>query len=356
MYQIPWKKYSEEEIQEIVAYLFSCRGYEVYNLHKVDRRGEKGADLECSKTGETSKVLIAIKKKPRKKDIHQLEELARREAEVKIYIYVEEPSASFKRFMNRIKNVSFWDSRKLTREIFNVNTRFYLFLIIENYIKKSIYNIILSFCKIYVDIDRGEIEVKAPMKADIQMLNLLWNAKDRSASLHKSLRTLQEFFENIDLSNIDGETKKSIINGFLRSLFALHYNSLKPLELLLREFLNKYTNNFVQYCVQTKGGSNWRFFFNCMPQLLPGYIIDSFEKAKQKYVEIKAILKDEKNNFSVKNNLSETLGDISRVLANEAYWLEETVDDLLSIALFGKWNVMREKTPEWLEFWEYYQN
>jgi len=76
MYQIPWKEYSEIEILEILTMLFRERGFKVYNVHKTDRSGENGADLECSKTGETGKILIAVKKKPGKSDIGQLETLA----------------------------------------------------------------------------------------------------------------------------------------------------------------------------------------------------------------------------------------------------------------------------------------
>jgi NADH dehydrogenase FAD-containing subunit len=36
MYQVPWKEYSEEEIQEILAFLFRGEGYDVYNAHKTD--------------------------------------------------------------------------------------------------------------------------------------------------------------------------------------------------------------------------------------------------------------------------------------------------------------------------------
>ena len=91
-----------------------------------------------------------------------------------------------------------------------------------------------------------------------------------------------------------------------------------------------------------------------MPQLLPGFIANSLEKARQEYERIKLFLKDEKEdlNLAAESNLSEILGDVSRILANEAYWLEETVDDLFSIALFGRWDTLREKIPDWLYDWE----
>jgi hypothetical protein len=216
VYQVPWKEYSEEEIRKILAFLFRCQGYNVHNALKTDRRGEAAPDLECAKPDETGKILMGIKKKPQQKDIHQLETLARKHARTKIYVYIEEPSASFKGAMRRTSGVSFWDSQKLTFETFSKNMRFYLSLIIENYVERTSYRITRSFCKLYVGLDEGKLGVEEPAKADAEMLNLLWNAKDRSTSLHKSLRTIQEIFENTNLSSLDEKTTESVVNGFLR--------------------------------------------------------------------------------------------------------------------------------------------
>ena len=215
MFQIPWHKYSEEEIQEVLTLLYRERGYEVYNVHKVDRRGEEGADLECTRPGETDKILIAVKKKPQQKDIKQLNTLANRTVRTKIYVYIEEPSTSFKKALQKVKDkVSFWNSEKLTYEFFSTDVRFYLFMIIENAIEKDSYDITFSFAKFYLDLEKEGTKFKGPVKADEEMLNLLWQAKDRSVSLHKSLRTLQTLFEEMKLPTIDEGTKESITDAF----------------------------------------------------------------------------------------------------------------------------------------------
>lgn len=352
VYQVPWKEYSEKEIQEIVAFLFRTQGYNVHKAHK--KKGtEAAADLECVRSSETDKILIRIKKKPQQKNIHQLETLARRHARTKIYVYIEEPSASFKEAIKRTSGVSFWDSRKLTSETFNKNLRFYLSLIIENYFERTSYRITLSFCKFYQDIDEENVKVGEPAKADAKMLNMLWNAKDRSASLHKSLRTMQEIFENTDLSSLAEKTTKSVVNGFLRGLFSLHINSLRPLEVLFNEFITKYPNNFAQFCIQTKGRSNWMFFFTHFPELLPNHIIRALKKEEKESVKFKQFMDKTGVDLDSPDSVSDILSDLSRITANGAYWLEDTIDDLLSIALFKEWTGMRERTPAWLRFWEY---
>jgi hypothetical protein len=353
LYQVPWDRYSEEEIQEILAFLFKGEGYDVYNAHKTDRRGEAAADLECTKPAEAERVLVAIKKKPLQKDIHQLETLAKRDARTKIYVYVDEPSASFKEAMRKISGVSFWDSRKLTLETFNKNLRFYIFLIIENYIEKTSYRITLSFCRVYQDIEQRKQKVEEPVKANPEMLTLLWNAKDRSTSLHKSLRTLQEIYENTELSSLDEKTKESVVTGFLRGLFNLHLTSLRPLEIIFNEFMAKYPSNFAHFCIQTKGRSNWIFFWTHVPQLLPNFITKSIEEEEKESLKWKRFIEENGRDFDSSESMSYLLGDISRITANGAYWLEETVDDLLSIALFKEWTKMRTKTPQWLRYWEH---
>lgn len=46
MFQVPWKLYSESEILEVITEIFKVKGYQVYNIHKTDRRGEEGVDLK----------------------------------------------------------------------------------------------------------------------------------------------------------------------------------------------------------------------------------------------------------------------------------------------------------------------
>ena len=348
MIQIPWKEYSELEIIEVLCSLFKDKGYKTYNVHKTDRSGEKGADIECSKFGETEKLLVAVKKKPGKNDTGQLTAFLKRPEKQKIYVHIEEPSTAFKEEMDKTKNqVSFWDAETLTLELFHVNPRFYLFLVLENSFEKPIFSLSYSFIKIFDRVRNnraGEI-----VKANPRMLNLLWEAKDRSSSLYKSLRLFQKFFENMNLSEIDEKTKRTLVEGFLNSLEDLKYSSLDRLYDLFNEFIETYPTNFEQYCEQTTGRSNWLYFAKNLPELSPGFLIDSLEEANQLNAKIKEFLeKHETNKTSENFDLSYLLGDISRLLANEVMMFEETVDDLFSIAIWGNWDDMRDEFAKML--------
>ncbi len=347
MFQIPWNRYSESEILEVVSQIFQEKGYNIYNIHKTDRRGEEGVDIECTKTGENERLVLAAKKKPEKLDVGQLRDFAKNPASSKIYLYIEEPSASFKDAMAEYKKISFWNAEKLTKELFSTNLRFYLFMVLENSFEQPIFEIVFSFFKVYFEVEKKEVE--PPVKANTEMLNLLWAAKDRSASLHKSLRNLQELFEQMDLEEVNETTKEAMTTAFLQSVETLKFENLDQLQCLFSEFLHKYPSNFEQFCKQTKGRSNWTHWTTSIPTLSPGFIIKSIEKDKEMTKKIEKFLDKARamNKQEVPedkpDSISDILGDVARVLANEIFMFEDAVDDLFSIGLFGKWDDMREE-------------
>jgi hypothetical protein len=186
-------------------------------------------------------------------------------------------------------------------------------------------------------------KISQPLKATPDMLNLLWAAKDRSSSLHKSLRTLQLLFEDMVLTEVDEGTRKAMTFAFLKSIDNLKYENLDELQSHFSEFLDKYPANFEQFCKQTKGRSNWRCWYGIRPALSPGYITKTIEGDRESAQRWKELL-DKLDTSKLKPpSLSETLGDIARIIANEVDMFEDTVDDLFSIGLFGKWDDMREE-------------
>jgi len=342
MFQIPWKLYSESEILEVLTEIFKVKGYHVYNIHKTDRRGEEGVDLECAKPAENQKIILAAKKQPGKTDVGQLKEFAERPATSRIHVYVNEPSTAFKNVMEKLRNrISFWNAETLTYELFCTDLRFYIFMVLENSFEQPIYQIVNSFFEVYFRVEKKK--VKRPLKATPDMLNLLWVAKDRSSSLHKSLRTLQLLFEEMNMSEVDEEIKKAMTFAFLRSMENLKYENLDQLQSHFSEFLDKYPANFEQFCKQTKGRSNWTSWAVIRPTLSPRYITKTLEDGRESAQRWKKLLERNDTSKMKPESLSETLGDIARQVANEVDMFEDAVDDLFSIGLFGKWDSMREE-------------
>lgn len=336
MFQIPWNLYSESEILEVVTNIFKEKGYNVYNFHKIDRRGEEGVDLECTKTAENEKITIAAKKKPEKTDVGQLREFAGSPSASKIYIYVEEPSATFKNTMDELKNkISFWNSEKLTRELFFTNLKFYLFMCLENSFERIVYEIVDGFLKVYNQV--GD-KVKPLSKTTQEMLNLLWVAKDRTSSLHKSLRTLQLLFERMNLKETNEDTVEAIAFSFLSNIEKLKFENLEQLQILFDEFLQKWPGNFELFCYTTRGASNWRQWGAMKPTLSPGVIIKSLENEKRSAQRMHDLMTNKCPQKMTSPLVSETLGDVARILANDIFYFEYAVDTLFNISLNGKWD------------------
>ena len=331
------------EVLEVLTLLFRERGYEVYNVHKTDRGAENGADLECARMEETGKILVAVKKKPRKIDIGQLKAFAKSPAILRIYVHTEEPTIAFRKAMEEAQaSVTFWNAEKLTHEVFSTDARFYIFMVVENSFEIPIFELTRSFFQVYFDLKKRK--AGKPIKADSKMLNLLWAAKDRSVSLHKALRILQKIFEEMDLSGISEETRRLIVDAFLRSLEELKFQSLDTLYDHFQEFLDKYPTNFEQYCEQTKGRSNWTYLAANIPRLSPKHIIETLERAYDFDAKHKNFLRNHKaHDNTARDDLSSLLGDISRILANEVVMFEDAVDDLFSIGLWGKWDEGRDE-------------
>ncbi len=353
MFPITWERYSEEELQEIIQELFEKKGYQVYNLHKVDRPGEMGADLECTKKGESEKLLIAVKKRPSAQDVDQLKIFSKRQG-TKVYIYFKPPTSQFNLEKNKLQdNVSFWDGKKFSSELFHSFPKLFAVIACYEIYQKDFLEITLPFCKLFIDLDKKKRKPLVPAKADLAMINLLWNAKDRSTSLNKSLSSLQIFFEGVDFSRIDERTKESIFDAFFSTLYKLDRRSLRPLKAAFDKFIAQYPGNFDAFCIQTADRSNWIFFLQCLPELAPGFLVNSFEKGRKEALEMQEFFdKLKKNNSKCESepNVGEILGNLASALSEGGYWLEDTIDNLLSIGLMGDWRAMREKFPEKNDF------
>jgi hypothetical protein len=147
----------------------------------------------------------------------------------------------------------------------------------------------------------------------------------------------------MNLSEVSEDTREAMTFAFLSSIENLKYENLDQLHSLFSEFLEKYPTNFEQFCKQTKGRSNWRCWASTKPTLSPGFITKSIEDDRDLTQKMKEFLDKHNAPKSKSPSLSEILGDVARVLANDVFMFEDAVDDLFSIGLFGKWDDMREK-------------
>jgi len=330
MFLVPWEDYSEDEISELVSLMFRKKGFSVYNVHILDRRMEDGIDIECKKSPGESRTLIAIKVKPVKKDVGQLIQFSEQDGEKRVYIHILPPSMDFKKKMEGMSSrVDFWDAKKLTEELFNAFPEMYMSLMIENYALMDLYKINALLISGYLKAKNSDI-VGDRVKPNPKVIQTLWNAKDRTVSLHKSFLALQVLFEEMNLGkNIDNEKKKAIAFAYLYTLQYLQTTSLAPLLNLFTEILKDYPEIFSRFVSQSRDSSHWITLASLRPHFLPGYVLKTAAGwDKDDIPEIEDLIPPA---------VADMLGDQSRKLAIEGEVLESVVDGLLGIVLYDDW-------------------
>lgn len=98
---------SEEELQDFLEFVFKKQRWLVRNLHQIDRSAENGVDLDLNRGGD--RVLIAVKAKPKTKDIDQLERLAARHSEGRLeYVHSQPATERFRKKALSLSNVVFF--------------------------------------------------------------------------------------------------------------------------------------------------------------------------------------------------------------------------------------------------------
>ncbi len=191
-FSISWNNYTEEEIHLIICSLFNSLDYHIKNHHKSDRANEDGADIIVNKDKED--IAIAVKIKPKEKDRAQLIELSERKEKRKIYVYVETPTDKFAKFTKSatMKNVEFWDTKKLNDFFRETNPYLMANIIFES----SELHKILETLKIYLmDIWRKNNENKKKKRKtpplNKESFKKLWRLKDVAVTLNKSTSTIE---------------------------------------------------------------------------------------------------------------------------------------------------------------------
>jgi len=177
---IPWKKFSEIEIQAILKHHFEILGFDVIWRHKHDSANEKGIDLECIRKADKKKIIIAVKIKPLKNDIAQVLELTNSRADQKIYVHINGTAQSFRDLSEQYgSDIEFWDPNKLEEKLEESNLT--LILKINNSCtSNAIHDITKILEKTINTIPKQEFP-----QPTAEVMETLWGMKNRAVSVNK---------------------------------------------------------------------------------------------------------------------------------------------------------------------------
>jgi hypothetical protein len=314
------------------------RGYNVRHQHLVDKNREKGADLIASKTGEIEKIAIQVKKKPSSTDINQLHELAERSEKTKKYVYIEEPSTDFSNEIEAYSNrIDFWNGEKLIAEILPFDPYLALLLLVSDtqtakYLSWT--RSLLLECRNETENKKLEdVKLTKPTK---EMLQLLWQAKDRACSISKGLLYMANVFDQTDRESSALTTKDLDYTArtFVRAI-ALYVSEGEQ----LFEFFVKMRKQFGEYieyaCIERRIGSEWinlmQFWF-----LLPGCIEPTFRLWKKDEKRVENTLKKlSLGNLYKDVSIFDAMHHLSIGIAKLGTGMEGVIDDMWRYALEG---------------------
>ena len=341
-----FNNYEEIEIQSIVSRLFEMRGYNVRHQHLIERSREKGADLIASKTGEIEKIAIQVKKKPSGTDINQLRELAERSEKIKKYVYIEEPSTDFSDAMEGFsKRIDFWNGEKLITEILSVDPYLALLLLVSD-TQTARY---LSWTRDLLLESRNETENKKLEDVKLEkptkeMLQLLWQAKDRACSIGKGLSFMANVFNQTDRESSALTTKDVDYTAktFVRAIALYAPEGEQLFEFFLK--MKKQFRGYIEYaCIERRIGSEWihlmQFWF-----LLPGCIETTFRLWKKDERRTENMVKKlPLDDLSKDVSIFDAMHHLSIGIAKLGTGTEGIIDDIWRYALDNSWKQHNSK-------------
>ena len=333
---IPWSKFSEQEIQGILKTHFEKLGFNVVWRHRDDPANEGGIDLECIREDGSIRIIVAVKKKPKKESLAQVVELSDEQANQRIYVYVNGASQSFRNKIPRFKQtVEFWDEKRIETEL--KKTGMTLWLKIDNSPANSaIHKIILSVIEAII--------TKQPhntsLKPTVEIMETIWAMKDRAVTVYKCSNMAQLMCEDPHrFGKLDYDAVQNIIVWTLDYIYVKSLLSLKNIFNDLSPELKKILNDIYK---KTKGRSNWPMLLTYNLGFKSGEVISTISEYEQKKTDWKEldinVEKKIKNSriFQFEWTRLDEAADEFRRLSIWAYGLESTIDDLYKKCISGQ--------------------
>ncbi len=318
-----WHKLDETIAHECLIEIYKKQGFKVKDFHKHDRINENGIDLVCKK--KDIELGIAVKKKPKQKDIKQLQKLSKNPVKTKIYIYLEPPTSPFEIEMEKTNNVIFWDWNKVHEELVNYESRKYLLLYFSAHpLMKNLYNIykMLYDCHDVKNINHepNEDEIKA-----------IWNLKDDSVKLKATLDFSKDKWHNILMSKTEFNPDEyhQILTDIHEELNNINSKFGEVLNTSIQNMKRKYPYLLGHYWHLVSQRTNWKNFTSTSriigkkdPKRLSEYVLFSWilpnpENGKYSYVM--------RGFYSVLYYIIENTYEISKDIEDGVDWLHSSI-------------------------------
>jgi hypothetical protein len=269
-----WKNIEEEKAHQCLEEVYTQKNFIVRNFHRDDRVHESGTDLLCTKN--TTNIGFAVKKKPGKEDIAQLQQFSiSKSSTIKFYIYLDGPTNPFEEERKLYTNVHYIDWVKFHQLLLcNRSTNYILLYFAAHKLFENLGNI---FKLLYEK--RTVIFYKHTL--DNQEKEFIWNLKDDAVKLKSMLEYLQVRWRPVLMTRLDYDKKEWI--GYLDKMHEDldNVNNIAG-ESLYRSFFtmaNKFPHLAANYWELASNRTIWKDFVasaisigNTAPDDLDSYI------------------------------------------------------------------------------------
>ncbi len=221
---IPWPSFSEVEIQAILKLHFEILGFSVIWRHKEDPANEKGIDLECRRDSDGKKIIVAVKKKPKKNDLGQVLELSQGGAHERVYVYVNGAAQSFRDQRETFaSDVEFWDE-KVLEERLNESGLTLRLKADNSPAKMAMFQILKSIAEV---IDNQPSNTPSQPLSQ-ELMRTLWDMKDRAVTVNKCITMAQLMFEDSSrFGDSSGIKAQNLMVWCLDFIYTYGLNSLQ---------------------------------------------------------------------------------------------------------------------------------
>ncbi|MCD4666981.1 hypothetical protein K8R47_04205 [archaeon] len=173
----------EKEIHRFIIEAYENKGYDCINFHKSGACVEGGVDLFTNKDKE--KIIIAVKIKPKKEDISQLNKFIKNKEINKIYVYIKDPTRPFFDYIKNLNSSKFINANSL--HDFLIENKSILYLR-KYFFSHDLFNNLTEIIKIWFSVK--DIKTMYPTEED---LKLMWGWKDKAVSFHKISKALFDY-------------------------------------------------------------------------------------------------------------------------------------------------------------------
>ena len=269
-----WDRSTEDDIINCLQEVYLKRGYVTKNFHATDRIHELGTDLECAKGKD--KIAFAVKKKPRKHDIKQLNSFATTTKNKKaIYVFIEPPTRPFEQVAQTLDSVTFWNALELHKELIENESNLYLRLYFSAHL------IVETLAKVHEIIYEKRNTSYQKRKLTTPELDSLWITKDNIVKMRSMLLNVYSRWTKKLMTKTSRKPQEyqKLINQVFEELDVVNLLSGEKLVSSFQEIAYRHPNLFGLYWDNVRQRTNWIFFAVGVEKLSPE-AVSSFIRSK----------------------------------------------------------------------------